>query len=59
MRKAAVLAVIFGLFATSGVVALNLQAFPKDISFTKDIPSYKSSEIIGQKLWNETPLQLL
>jgi len=50
---------LLAAFTVSVVVALNFTLFPRDIVVTKGTPSFEFSTIVDEKLWNETPVQLL
>ena len=42
-----------------GVAVASLVGFPRDMFATQGISTFDSSTIVGEKLWNETPVQLL
>jgi hypothetical protein len=50
---------LFAVLSSLAVVTMNFNVFPRDIVMTKNVSSYLSKTVVGEKLWNETPLQLL
>lgn len=42
-----------------GVPALNVTVFPRDGSVTVGIQSFEPEKIIGNRLWSESPVQIL
>jgi len=59
LRKQTLVFTVTSLIVAGLAVALNLVAFPRDMALTRGISSFASSEVVGQKLWNESPVQLL
>jgi len=59
MRKLGFIASSFTVALATAVAATSLFGFPRDIVVTQNIATFDSSKILGQKLWNETPIQLL
>ena len=59
MRKLGFLASSLALALATAVAATSLFGFPRDMFVTQGISTFDSSTIVGEKLWNETPVQLL
>ena len=59
MRKLGFIASSLTVALATAVAATSLFGFPRDIVVTQNIATFDSSKILGQKLWNETPIQLL
>jgi len=59
MRRSGLVAAALALLTSFGVAAVSLFGFPRDMFVTQGISTFDSSTIVGEKLWNETPVQLL
>jgi hypothetical protein len=59
MRKLGFLASSLALALVTAVAVTSLFSFPRDIVATKNITTFDSSTIVREKLWNESPVQLL
>jgi len=59
MRRSGFLASSLAVSVAIGVAVTSFVGFPRDIVATQNMATFDSSTIVGQKLWNETPVQLL
>jgi len=59
MRKLGFIASSLTVALATAVAATSLFGFPRDMFVTQGISTFDSSTIVGEKLWNETPVQLL
>jgi len=59
MRKLGFIASSLTFALATAVAATSLFGFPRDIIATKNMTTFDSETIIREKLWDETPVQLL
>jgi hypothetical protein len=59
MQRSGLVAAALALVTSFGFAAASLFGFPRDMFVTQGISTFDSSTIVGEKLWNETPVQLL
>ena len=59
MRRSGFLASSLAVSVAIGVAVTSLVGFPRGMFATQGISTFDSSTIVGEKLWNETPVQLL
>jgi len=59
MLRSGVVTAALAVLTSCGVAVVSLFGFPRDVSATQGISTFDSSTIVGEKLWNETPVQLL
>ena len=59
MQKRGLIASFLSAALATAVALTSFFGFPRDVVVTRNIATFDSSTIVGEKLWNETPVQLL